>query len=136
MGFWVNSKGTLLNYTGFIGKYNLHCSQREFNKMCRVIPLPSIHLTQTCVPVYNNASVFPNLFIEGCVLTDKRFFSNVFKSRLFHDYCRRIIWHDSSLVNSTALNKAYSKFMKWQVKETHFKIINKIYVAEFLEKKI
>ncbi len=61
-------------------------------------------------------------------------------AKIFHDYDRRVIWHGSDSVTSDTLVKAHSKFLKWpvlpKVKETHFKVINKIYpVADFLKKR-
>ncbi len=135
--------GSFLSYLDIVEKYNLNCSQRYFNKICKAIPLPLIHLIQNFLIYNNTLSILPNLLIDECNLVDKKcnnkFISCVLKSRIFHDYCRGIR-QSPILVNSVTLNKAYSKFIKWsilpKVKETHFKILNKIYpVSEFLKKR-
>lgn len=95
--------------------------------------------------MYNNSSsVLPNLLIEQCILTDKKCnnkcIGSFLKAKMFHDYNRRVTRLGSDSVTSSTLDKAHSKFIKWpvlpKVKETHFKIINKIYlVAELLQKR-
>lgn len=42
----MDCNGVILSYTDFAEKYNLSYSQREYNKLCKLIPQPLIHLIE------------------------------------------------------------------------------------------
>ena len=55
----------------FFFKYNLNCTQREKNKLCKDIPLSLIQLIQNNLMQSNVNSGLPNLVIDKCNLNVK-----------------------------------------------------------------
>ncbi len=92
----------------------------------------------------NVKSVLPNLVINDCKLNynkcNNKLISAVLKSKVFHDYNRGLYVQVPDMETWPIMDKAHSKFIKCpipvKVKETHFKIIHKVYpVADFLKKR-
>lgn len=138
----MDSDGRLLDYRAWLEKYDLNCTQREYNKICKAIPLPLIQLIQNVLLYLNVELVLPKLMINDCYLSDKKcnnkLISVALKSIIFHDYNRGITAQVSDKVTVSMMEKAHSKYIKWpispKIKETHFKIFHKVYpVAEFLK---
>ncbi len=136
----MDCKGVLLDYTSFVERSNINCTHREYQKICKAIPVALIHLIQNTLTYSDVTPILPNLSIGHHKLVDKNFNNKVatdaFKSKLYHDYNKNNV-----PVNlSDMLGKAFSKYVKWpippKVKETHFKICHKIYpVSNFLHKR-
>ncbi len=136
----MDCKGVLLDYTSFVERSNINCTHREYQKICKAIPVALIHLIQNTLTYSDVTPILPNLSIGHHKLVDKNVNNKVatdaFKSKLYHDYNKNNV-----PVNlSDLLGKAFSKYVKWpippKVKETHFKICHKIYpVSNFLHKR-
>lgn len=136
----MDCKGILLDYTSFVERFNINCTLREFQRICKAIPIALIQLIQNTLTYSDVTPVLPNLVIGHHNLVDKKFNNRIvtdaFKSKLFYDYNKNNV-----LVNSFYMReKAFSKYVKWpippKVKETHFKICHKIYpVSNFLHKR-
>lgn len=133
----MDCEGVLLTHNSFVERSNLICTHREYQRICKAIPLALIHLIQNTLTYSNVTPVLPNLLIGRYKLLDKDFnnkaVTDAFKSKLFHDYNKIYVPIDLSEM----LGKAFSKYVKWptlpKVKETHFKICHKIYpVSNFL----
>lgn len=140
----LDCNGNILDYKTFVDKYNFNCCHREFKKVCKAIPIPLIQLIKSVLMYANVKAVLPNLVIEECNLYDRKcnntLISTVLKSRVFHDYYRGVHIQVSESITLSITDKAFSKYIKWpvspKVKETHFKIINKMYpTAAFLSKR-
>lgn len=139
----LDDTGNVFDFASFLNKYGLNC-HAEFMKVCKAIPLPLIHLIKSALMYGDIETALPVLVIEDYGLLDKKcnnkFISAVFKSRSFNDYHRGLYSDTSQSLSLSTLEKAHSNYIKWpippKVKETHFKLINKIYpTAEFLRQR-
>ncbi len=141
----LDDNGNFLEYTAFLNKYNLNCTHREYHKVSKAIPLPLIQMMRNTM-LYSRIRPIPtlqNLVINNCKLYESKcsnkFINQVLKSKVF-PYCNRGLCVQVQYMKTLWMDKSHFKFTKWpispKVKETHFKIIYKIYpVADFLRKR-
>lgn len=135
----MDCKGVFLTHNSVVERFNISCTDREYQKICKAIPLALVHLIKNTL-TYSVTPVLPNLLIGHYKILAKNFnnkaATDAFKSKLFHDNNKSCV----SVDLSELWEKAFSKYVKWpippKVKETHFKICHKIYpVSNFLHKR-
>lgn len=139
----MDEDGEFLEYNVFIDKFQLICTPHQYNKICKAVPLPLTRLIQNIIRTSNVRSLLPRLILAETPINNKecnnRCISTAFKTEFFHNF-NRALFITSDEVTVLVMEKAHTRYVKWpvspKVKETHFKIVNKIYpVAEFLKRR-
>uniref|UniRef100_A0A3P9AV59 Reverse transcriptase domain-containing protein n=1 Tax=Maylandia zebra TaxID=106582 RepID=A0A3P9AV59_9CICH len=136
----LDERGQFLSVGVFNAKFNIQCSLREYDKVCKAIPLPLLSLIQGYL-YYSKAQIsLPSLHLNQILLTDKncnnKTMNKIFKNKLFHDFNSNTKLKGSNV----KITNKYTHFLKWpippKVKEMQFKIINGYYpAAEMLKKR-
>lgn len=136
----LDDQGNLLAYQDFITKYNIKESLREFNKVCKAIPIPLLNMIKNYLQYSIRHITLPKLQLNQISLNDKRsrnnIISKIFKGKLFHNFDQKVKLRYSD----DKISNKYIKFMRWpippKVKEMQFKIINGYYpTAAMLRKR-
>lgn len=141
----LDDTGNLLEYKAFLEKYKLNCTHSKYKMICKAIPVQLLQLIQNILfyAITKPSPTLPNLVINECTLfhnkCNNKFISDALKSRLFFGYNRGLCVQVPNM-DTLSIEKTHFNFIKWpispKVKETHFKIIYKIYpVAEFLRRR-
>ena len=88
VNYVIDDNGNLLEYKAFLDKYNLNCTYREYNKICKAIPIPLLQLVQSTL-LYVRIRPLPNVFINDCTLFDSKcnntYISDALKSKYVFD---------------------------------------------------
>lgn len=123
----------------FKNKFDLECSFREYNKVCKAIPLPLLNLIQNHLYYSEGQIILPMLQLNQIPINDKKCVNKVvckmFKSISFNDFNKDIKIRGCNI----RMTSKYIKFFKWpippKVKEMQFKILNGYYPAAAMLKK-
>lgn len=137
----IDDNGNLLEYKAFLDKYNLNGTYRKYNMICKAIPALLLQLIQNTLLSANTRPLptLPYLVINDCTLCNNKFVSDALKSILYFGYNRGLCVQIPNM-DTLSIEKSHFNFIKWaispKIKETHFKIIYKIYpVADFLRRR-
>lgn len=133
----LDCNGKLLDVLAFSTKYNITCTAKDYNKICKAIPVPLIEMIHNTLLYSNVVSVLPSLECIGDTLKNNKSINASLKSHIFHNLNRGLFPQGTDLDTLSVMEKALSYFIKWPIspkaKETHFKIVHKIYpVSTFL----
>lgn len=109
----LNDEGKLLTYASFTNKYQLSCTLKDFNKICRAIPSALIHLIRNTLLISHNVVIsLPKLQIAEFNVSDfkltNKILNNCFKERIYHVHNRASFRLFSHLESQNTLVKAQS----------------------------
>ena len=135
----LNSHGDPLDFPSFIRKFKVVCYYKDFEKVCKAIPLALIQLIKNVIRYSKVTFSLPTLNVNECNLVDSKCNNKIIndgmRQKIYFDYNRES-FKKYPTANCKTMTFAHSKFVKWpispKVKETHFKIINKIYPVSML----
>lgn len=109
----LNDEGKLLTCASFTNKYQLSCTLRDFNRICRAIPSALIHLISNSLLISHNVVISlpklqtAELNVSDFKLTNKSL-NNCFKERIYHVHNRVSFRLFSHLESQNTLVKAQS----------------------------
>uniref|UniRef100_A0A3B3HKX7 Reverse transcriptase domain-containing protein n=1 Tax=Oryzias latipes TaxID=8090 RepID=A0A3B3HKX7_ORYLA len=136
----MRTDGRLLSYYEFVTKHKIKDSSNCYNKVCKAIPIPLLNLIQNILQYNEIKPQLSELKINNIPLKDKKC-----NNKLITLTFKQLIFCNFSINNrcdleTTQMNKSFSLYTKYplppKMKETHFKIISKIYpVGDFLHKR-
>ncbi len=137
----LDETGQIIQHNAFMEKFEIKCSFRDFNTLCKAIPIALKQLIQNTL-TYSKVSVkLPELKIGDVYVGDKKcnnkVIGNVLKYKLFSDF--NTPSKLKQFENEIFKNK-FCNYLKWPIlpkmKDIQFRIINNVYpAAEVLRKR-
>lgn len=138
----LDDNGFFLSYIDFISKYKVKITLKGYNKVCNAIPTGLLRTIQSSFSDLLSRPVvsLPSLKICNVDLLDYKC-----NNKLIYKELKRIITGDYKCyflgdVETSVRDKAFTRYMAYpvapKVKETHYKIMFRIYpVSDFIQKR-
>lgn len=90
----LDDQGNFLTFMDFKIKYNIQGSLREFNKVCKAIPVALLNMIKSHLQNYQRQTRLPKLQLNQININNKKCNNNIInkilKGKIFHDFEQKI----------------------------------------------